>query len=232
LPEQICARHGLRLIAKKELEDAALKIEFFFDCSSPWTYLAFERIQPLAAEFNAEIIWRPILVGGIFNAVNPGIEWTNQKERIPPPKMDYFFKDIADWARATDITIKFPPKGHPVNSVKVMRACLVVEPQGKLIPWARAAFQAYFGEDRDLSSDAVIVDICRKVGIEPEPLLARIAEQPVKDALRANGDEAMARGAFGSPTMYLDKDDMYFGVDRLVLLRAAMERKREALQRA
>ena len=209
-----------------------MKIEFFFDCSSPWTYLAFERIQPLAAEFNAEIIWRPILVGGIFNAVNPGIEFTKQKDRIPPRKMDYFFKDLSDWARATDITIKFPPKGHPVNSVKVMRACLVVEPQGKLIPWARAAFETYFGEDRDLSSDAVIVDICRKVGIEPEPLMAKIAEQSVKDALRANGDEAMARGAFGSPTMYLDKDDMYFGVDRLVLLRAAMERKREALQRA
>ena len=209
-----------------------MKIEFFFDCSSPWTYLAFERIQPLAAEFNAEIIWRPILVGGIFNAVNPGIEFTKQKDRIPPRKMDYFFKDLSDWARATDITIKFPPKGHPVNGVKVMRACLVVEPQGKLIPWARAAFETYFGEDRDLSSDAVIVDICRKVGIEPEPLMAKIAEQSVKDALRANGDEAMARGAFGSPTMYLDKDDMYFGVDRLVLLRAAMERKREALQRA
>ena len=209
-----------------------MRIEFFFDCSSPWTYLAFERIQPLAAEFNAEIIWRPILVGGIFNAVNPGIEFTKQKDRIPPRKMDYFFKDLSDWARATDITIKFPPKGHPVNSVKVMRACLVVEPQGKLIPWARAAFETYFGEDRDLSSDAVIVDICRKVGIEPEPLMAKIAEQSVKDALRANGDEAMARGAFGSPTMYLDKDDMYFGVDRLVLLRAAMERKREALQRA
>ena len=209
-----------------------MKIEFFFDCSSPWTYLAFERIQPLAAEFNAEIIWRPILVGGIFNAVNPGIEFTKQKDRIPPRKMDYFFKDLSDWARATGITIKFPPKGHPVNSVKVMRACLVVEPQGKLVPWARAAFQTYFGEDRDLSSDAVIVDICRKVGIEPEPLMAKIAEQSVKDALRANGDEAMARGAFGSPTMYLDKDDMYFGVDRLVLLRAAMERKREALQRA
>ena len=209
-----------------------MEIEFFFDCSSPWTYLAFERIQPLAAEFNAEIIWRPILVGGIFNAVNPGVEFNKRKDSIPPRKMDYFYKDMADWARATDITIKFPPKGHPVNSVKVMRACLVVEPQGKLIPWARAAFQAYFGEDRDLSSDTVILDLCRRVGIEPEPLMARIAEQPVKDALRANGDEAMARGAFGSPTMYLDKDDMYFGVDRLVLLRAAMERKREALQRA
>ena len=51
-----------------------MKIEFFFDFSSPWTYLAFEHIQPLAAEFDAKIVWRPILVGGIFNAVNPGVE--------------------------------------------------------------------------------------------------------------------------------------------------------------
>lgn len=206
-----------------------MKIEFFFDCSSPWTYLAFENIQPLAAEFEAEIVWRPILVGGIFNAVNPGVEFNKRRDSMPPRKLAYLSKDLADWARATGIDIRFPPTGHPVNSVKVMRACLVLAPQGKLIPWARAVFQAYFAGDRDISTDAVISDICRGVDVESEWLLDRIAKQEVKDALRANVDEAIKRGAFGSPTVYLDDEDMYFGVDRLQMLRVAMERKRRTV---
>ncbi|MDP3659749.1 2-hydroxychromene-2-carboxylate isomerase [Phenylobacterium sp.] len=203
-----------------------MRIEFFFDCSSPYTYLGFENIQPLAAEFGAEIVWRPILVGGVFNQVNPGIEFFKQKDAgtLPQRKVDYMLKDLGDRALAAGVKLKFPPSGHPVNSVKVMRACIVLEPQGKLIPFARAAFQAYFGEDRLLSDDAVIVDICKAAGVDPDWLFARIAEQSVKDALRANVDEIIARGGYGSPTYYLNGTDMYFGDDRLPLLRKAMER--------
>lgn len=204
-----------------------MQIEFFFDCSSPWTYLAFECIQPLAAEFDANIVWRPILVGAIFNAVNPGVEFFKARDAIPKRKIDYMFKDMQDWARSVGITIHFPPRGHPVNSVKVMRACLLLEPEGKLVPFARSAFQAYFGEERLISDDAVIADLCDSIGVDATMILARIAQPDVKDALRANVDEAIARGAFGSPTMYLDGNDMYFGVDRIQLLRFAMARKRE-----
>ena len=202
-----------------------MKLEVFFDCCSPWTYLAFERIQPLAAEFGVPILWRPVLVGGIFNAVNPGVEFFKAVNHTPKRKIDYLLKDMQDWAKATDLHINFPPRGHPVNSVKVMRACLVLQPEGKLVPFARAAFRAYFGEERLLSDDSVLSDLCREVDVDPDRLLARIAEPEIKDALRANGDEAIARGAFGSPTIFLDDDDMYFGVDRLQLLRLAMKRK-------
>ncbi len=205
-----------------------MKIEFFFDCSSPWTYLAFERIQPLAAEFNARIIWRPILVGAIFNAVNPGVEYYTRLAKEPPRKMSYFLKDLDDWARATGLKILFPPPGHPVRSVRVMRACLALQECGKIVPWARAAFRAYFEQGLDISCDDTLAALCGVVGIDPAWLLARITEQQVKDALRANVEEAIAREAFGSPTMYLDGDDLYFGVDRLPMLRAAMERRRAA----
>jgi 2-hydroxychromene-2-carboxylate isomerase len=203
-----------------------MKVEFFFDCSSPWTYLAFENIQPLAAEFVAEIVWRPILVGGIFNAVNPGVQYQKRLATEPPRKMAYFLKDLRDWEGASGLKIMFPPPGHPVNSVKAMRACLVLREQGKLVPWARAVFRAYFGEGLDISSEAVLTKLCDAVDVDAAWLLARITDQPVKDELRSNVDEAIARGAFGSPTMYLDRDDMYFGVDRLPLLRIAMERRR------
>jgi 2-hydroxychromene-2-carboxylate isomerase len=115
-----------------------------------------------------------------------------------------------------------------VNSVKAMRACLVLQEHGKLVPWARATFQAYFGAGLDISSDTVLARLCDTVDIDPTWLLTRITEQPVKDALRANVNEAISRGAFGSPTMFLDADDMYFGVDRLPMLRKAMERKKPA----
>lgn len=215
--------------AFEHFERRPMKIEFFFDCSSPWTYLAFENIQPLAAEFDAEIAWRPILVGGIFNAVNPGVEYKKRLATESPRKMAYFLKDLRDWEVASGLKIIFPPPGHPVNSVKAMRACLVLRHQGKLVPWAHAVFRAYFGEGLDISSEAVLTKLCEAVDVDPAWLLARIAEQPVKDELRANVDEAIARGAFGSPTTYLDGDDMYFGVDRLPLLRIAMERKRKSI---
>jgi 2-hydroxychromene-2-carboxylate isomerase len=202
-----------------------MKIEFFFDCSSPWTYLAFERIQPLTAQFGAAIVWRPILVGGIFNAVNPGVEFKKRLETEPPRITAYYIKDMADWARATGVEIHFPPPGHPISSVKAMRACLVLQEHGKLIPWARVVFRAYFGAGLDISADSVLTTLCADVDVQPSWLLEQIVRPSVKDALRANTDEAIARGAFGSPTMYLDGEDMYFGVDRLQLLQQAMKRR-------
>jgi 2-hydroxychromene-2-carboxylate isomerase len=204
-----------------------MKLELFFDCSSPWTYMCFESIQPLAAEFGAEIIWRPILVGGIFNAVNPGVEYYKRLATEPPRKMNYYLKDLQDWARASGLKIVFPPPGHPVNSVKAMRACLVLAGEGKLVSWARLVFRAYFEQGRDIYSDSVLAELCHAMDVDYAWLAARISEQGVKDALRANGEEAISRGAFGSPTMYLDTGDMYFGVDRLPLLRLAMQRKQQ-----
>lgn len=198
-------------------------IEFFFDCSSPWTYLAFHNIQPLAAELGAPIRWRPFMVGGVFNTINPSVY---ESRRTPvPAKARYHGKDLQDWARLAGLTIKMPPSVFPVNSVKVMRACLVLEPQGKLVPFATAAFEAYWGEDRDISQDEVMADLCSRAGVDAPALLAAIAEQPVKDALKANTEELIARGGFGSPTIFVGGDDMYFGNDRLELVRAAIMRR-------
>src|SRR5207244_13315553 len=94
-------------------------IEFFFDCSSPWTYLAFHNIQPLAKEFGAEISWRPILRGGIFNTVNPSVYAS--REKPAPLNARYIKKDLGDWARYAGLAIMLPPSGLPVNSVKPMR---------------------------------------------------------------------------------------------------------------
>ena len=204
-----------------------MKIEMFFDCSSPWSYLAFERIMPLAERFGLPVEWHPVLAGGIFNAVNPGIELNKSRDKLPPRKIAYHFKIMQDWANNTGIEIKFPPKGHPVSSVKAMRACLVLQPLGQMIPFARGCFQAYFAKELPLSEDSVLLDICRETGVDGDWLLARIAQQDAKDALRNKVEEAIARGAFGVPTTYLDGTDMYFGVDSLPLVAARLERWRD-----
>jgi 2-hydroxychromene-2-carboxylate isomerase len=198
-------------------------IEFFFDCSSPWTYLAFHNIQPIAQKYNVPIIWRPVLVGGIFNAVNPSVY--NSRNTPVPAKQRYSAKDLQDWARSAGLKIKMPPTVFPVNAVKSMRGCIVADREGKLLPFATACFEAYWGDDADISKDDVLTKICQSVRMDPEKFFAGISEQAVKDQLKANTDEVIARGGYGSPTMFVDKTDMYFGNDRLPLLREAVERK-------
>lgn len=196
-------------------------IEFFFDCSSPWTYLAFHNIQPLARRLGAGIDWRPILVGGVFNAVNPSVYEARQAP--VKAKARYHAKDLQDWARLAGLTIRMPPSVFPVNSVKIMRAAAWLKPQGQLVAFATAAFEAYWRDDLDISRDEVIETVCQRAGLAPAPVFEAIVQQKVKDELRANTDELVARGGFGSPTLFVN-GEMFFGNDRLVLVEEAVRR--------
>ena len=197
-------------------------IEFFFDVSSPWTWLGFEGVQPLAAELGEEIVWRPILVGGVFNAVNDSVYAA--RSNPVPAKARYMAKDLADWARFQGLSIRFPPSVFPVNSVKAMRACCWLGQS--CVPFARAAFHAYWTDDRDIAQDAVLRDVAATAGVDADALFAAIARDEAKAQLRANTEELIVRGGFGSPTMFVG-DDMYFGNDRLPLVRAAVMRGRD-----
>jgi 2-hydroxychromene-2-carboxylate isomerase len=200
-------------------------LEFFFDCSSPWTYLAFHNIQPLAQELGATIRWKPFMVGGVFNTVNPTVY--ESRANPVPAKSAYMRKSMHDWARWSGVEVKFPPKVFPVNSVKVMRGCLVLDRDGRLPAFARAAFEAYWRDDLDISQDDVVREVCTRAGVDADALLAEIAQPTVKEALKANTEELVARGGFGSPTIFVCGDDMYFGNDHLPLVRAALERSRK-----
>jgi 2-hydroxychromene-2-carboxylate isomerase len=201
-------------------------IEFFFDCSSPWTWLAFHNLQPMARELGVEVRWRPVLVGGIFNAVNPSVY--EFRERGVPAKQAYLHKDLQDWARRAGLVIRFPPAVFPVNSVKAMRGCLLLEPEGRLVPFAASVFEAYWTRDLDISQDAVLAELCERVGVEPARFFEGIARPEIKAGLKANTDEVIARGGFGSPTIFVGGGDMYFGNDRLDLVREAVLRRQAA----
>ena len=146
------------------------------------------------------------------------------REHPVPAKQAYQLKDLQDWARHAGLVITFPPTVFPVNSVKAMRGCILLEPQGKLVPFARAVFEAYWRDDRDISNDAVLAQTCERAGVDAKVFFAGISSQEIKDQLKANTDELIRRGGFGSPTLFVNDCDMYFGNDRLPLVRAALLR--------
>jgi 2-hydroxychromene-2-carboxylate isomerase len=211
---------------------APRRLEFFFDCSSPWTYLAFHRVQSLIAETGAAISWRPVLVGGVFNAVNRGLyenrarmskAMTSDGDDGAGRKARYYVKDLADWTRLCGLKIGQPPV-FPVNSVRAMRACLVAERHDRLVPFARAVFETYWGDLEDISQLDVLSRVATRAGLDATEVLREIEQPACKEQLRASTDELIARGGFGSPTMFVGGDDMYFGNDRLELVRAALLR--------
>ncbi|MBS0472394.1 MAG: 2-hydroxychromene-2-carboxylate isomerase [Proteobacteria bacterium] len=197
-------------------------LEFFFDCSSPWTYLAFTRIQPVVARTGAEIVWKPILVGGVFNAVNK--EVYERRANPDPRKAKYSAKDLQDWARLTGLKIVMPPPVFPVRATLAMRCALAAQEEGKLVEYARNCFEAYWSDSLDISLPGVIEDICAQADLDGPHILERAQTDVIKDRLRANTDEVIARGGFGSPTMFVNGDDMYFGNDRMELVEAALSR--------
>lgn len=208
------------------------RLEFFFDCSSPWTYLAFHRIQDVLHDTGAEVVWRPVLVGGVFNAVNRSLYENRSRMSAAMAEDDasgagrkarYYVKDLADWARFCGIRLG-QPKVFPVNSVRAMRGCFVAAEHDRLVPFARAVFEAYWGDLEDISSPEVLGRVAARAGVDAGELLAKVEEPAYKDRLRASTDELIARGGFGSPTMFVDGTDMYFGNDRLELVRAALAR--------
>jgi len=197
------------------------KLEFFYDCSSPWTYLAFTKIEEVAGSNGADLIWRPFLVGGVFNTVNPSVY---EARKTPVPlKAKYYVKDLQDWARFYRIKIGNPTV-FPVNSVKAMRGALVAHEHGKISPYSRRVFESYWGDNRDISQDDVLREIVRSVGLDDKEYFEKIASQPYKDKLRANTEELMARGGFGSPTMFVNEKSMFFGNDRLALVEWELSR--------
>ncbi len=194
-------------------------LEFFFDCSSPWTYLAFTRLPPVLERTGAAVVWRPILVGGVFNEVNRDVY--DRRANPEPRKASYYEKDLQDWARLWGIRIGKPPV-FPVRAVAVMRCAIAADEKGALVRFARAAFQTYWGDLEDISRIDVLMKVAQRAGLDGAALLARSEAPEIKETLRRNTEEVIARGGFGSPTMFVNGDDMYFGNDRLPLVEAAL----------
>ena len=196
-------------------------VEFFFDLSSPWTRLAFRNIGPILAETGATVTWRPFLVGGVFNAVNPSVY--AGRETPEAPKLRHTWTWLKAWARLAGVAMNFPSAYHPAKSVHAMRFCCALEgDQAALARFAEAAFELYFGEARNLDDPAELAAAANAWGLDGAALAARAQSDEIKARLRANTQEAIDRGAFGSPTMFVDRTQMFFGNDQLPIVAQAL----------
>ena len=193
-------------------------IEFYFDCSSPWTYLAFVEILPLSQRQNVEILWKPVLVGGIFNSVNQDVY--EFRKNPNPLKLKYSQSDLNLWAKVRDLNISMP-KVFPVNSVKAMRGCLFADTKNCLPAFAKEVFDAYWGQGLDIGKESVLIKIAEIAGLPLVEFRQYLYSQDAKDLLINNTTELIHRGGFGSPTFFY-QEHMFFGNDRLHLLEAVL----------
>ena len=192
-----------------------IKFEFFFDCSSPWTYLAFSRIHSVIEKYNIEPIWKPILVGGVFNEVNKDIY--AQRENPNPRKFKYSRKDMQDWAELANIKIMWPSI-FPVNAVKMMRIAIVAEEENKLIEFANFCFKSYWEDDLNVGDEGILEKILIDCDMDPSKIFELIESDTITNKLRKNTENLIERGGFGSPTVFINDTDMYFGNDRIELV--------------
>jgi len=188
----------------------AAPIEFWFDFSSPYSYLASEKIEELAARHGRGVAYRPTLLGVIFRTTG-GVPLTE----LVPPKASYFAHDFERSARFAGVPYR-PPSVFPIATVNAARAFLWLLEQDEALAaqFLHAAFRAYFSQDRNIGEPEVIGALATEVGADPVALARGVQEAAVKDRLKALVDESIARGVFGAPTIFVD-GEMFWGHDRL-----------------
>ena len=191
------------------------KIEYYLDCSSPWTYLSFRGILDLQRKKEFQIVWKPILVGGIFNSINPSV-YESRKNPVKE-KAAYSQKDLKDWSELREITINWP-KIFPVNSVKAMRGAFYFIDKGGIESYLEAVFHGYWTKGKDISDTEYLSLIAEENGGNALEYLEFISTDEAKKRLINNTQELIDRGGFGSPTFFLDDQDMFFGNDRIQLI--------------
>ncbi len=181
------------------------EVVFYFDLSSPYAYLGATQIERVAAETGARVVWRPILVGALFNAIGtPNVPLDD----FPGAKRAYMLRDLMHWASHWGVPFRWPSR-FPMRTVAPLRLILAVEAAGgDVAGLAKRLFAAYWAEDRDIADPAVL----REFGD-----LAATEAPAIKAALRQNTDEAIAAGVCGVPSFRVGQH-LFWGQDRLALV--------------
>jgi 2-hydroxychromene-2-carboxylate isomerase len=184
-------------------------IDFYFDFSSPYGYLASTRIDVLAAKHGRSVVWRPHLLGAVFKI--------NDQRPLAsiPLKSDYAARDLARSARLLKVPFKLPTK-FPVGATAPSRAFYWLNDKDPALAkrLAQALYHAYFAEDRDISSPEVTCDVAARLEVDRAGLAQALNDPAVKERLRTEVDAAIARGVFGSPYIIVDGEP-FWGSDRL-----------------
>ena len=192
-------------------------LEFFFDFGSPTSYLAYTQLPRLAAEAGAELVWRPMLLGGVFKATG------NASPVTVPAKGRWMHDDMARWARRYGVPLAMNPH-FPINTLPLMRGAVGMqlrrpEDFGRYVD---AVYRAMWVEPQNLGDPAVLASALQRAGFDAEAFAALVNDAEVKAQLVRNTEEAVARGVFGAPTMFVG-ERMFFGQDRLDFVREALD---------
>ena len=193
------------------------RVEFFFDFGSPTTYLAWTQLPKIAADCGAALDWRPMLLGGVFKATG------NASPVTVPAKGRWMGEDIRRWAARYGVPFTFNPH-FPINTLTLMRGAVGVQlrrPQD-FTRYVEAVFRAMWVEPRDLGEAEVLAQTLAAAGFDAG-FTDIVADPEVKAALIANTEEAVRRGVFGAPTMFVGSE-MFFGQDRLEFVREALQK--------
>ncbi|MFL1494210.1 2-hydroxychromene-2-carboxylate isomerase [Pseudomonas antarctica] len=191
-------------------------LEFFFDLGSPATYLAYTQLPALCAETDAQLVYRPMLLGGVFKATG------NASPISVPAKGRYMFNDLARYAQRYNVTLQFNPH-FPINTLVLMRAVTGMQMRHpeRFQSIIDCLFRALWVEGRDLGDSAVVGSVLNEAGFNPDEVLALANEESVKAALKGNTEQAVQRGVFGAPSMFVG-NQLFFGQDRLDFVRKAL----------
>lgn len=198
-------------------------IDFYFDFSSSYAYLAQHRIQQLAEELELDINWKPFALGAIFKALGHA-----------PPKPEstkgrYIWKDVERGAAEMNLPFHWPDP-FPFNSIPAARmfyALQATQSPERAIEWAQAVFKSSYGQGLDCSDPGVLMKLAEQLGHPGEELLAASQQEEVKSQLKEVTGEADALGVFGSPTFFLD-GEMFWGADRIDLIERRITTARSA----
>ena len=194
-------------------------VEFLFDLGSPYSYLAWHQLPKVAAAQGATIVYTPVLLGGIFQATG------NASPAEVPAKARYLDIDLARWAQAWALQIASNP-AFPINTLALMRGAVAMQMQGDepFQRYMQAMYHAMFGEPRNMGDPAEVAAVLTAAGFDAAQFMAQIGEQAVKDRLKDNTQQAVARGVFGAPSFFVG-DELFWGQDRLDQVAQALARE-------
>ncbi|MFZ2652188.1 MAG: 2-hydroxychromene-2-carboxylate isomerase [Burkholderiaceae bacterium] len=191
-------------------------VEFFFDFGSPASYLAFTQLPKIAAECGAQVVWRPMLLGGVFKATG------NSSPVTVPAKGRWMFDDLSRWARRYGVPLAHNPY-FPVNTLLPMRIATglqMAQPED-FARCCEAMFGAMWRDPRNLGDPTQLAATLTQAGLDADAAIALAAQAQVKARLITSTEEAVARGVFGAPSFFVG-DRMFFGQDRLDFVREAL----------
>ncbi len=186
----------------------SMKVEFFYDYVSVYSYLANSQLSNLAG---AQIVYRPMLLGAVMEATG------NRPPGTVKAKGNYLQVDIKRWAERYSLTFKMNPV-FPQNTLKALRLALVAQKNGAFDVLHQALFDAMWVHEKNLNDKEVLAEIATNAALALED----IEDVAIKDELKVNTNEACERGAFGAPTFFVG-DQMFFGNDRFDFINDALE---------